>query len=261
MIVWCRRFVLTSLLAFAVSSAWAANPLLLLNDTTGSNPAGNVSGTLTWYGFTVSATCTISSNGGTTSNCASGNNLELEAVPSGRDTLTFEILNSATPGSAILTSTSGTSTLTVGLTFTGSPSTFKATGVTSTTTGYAGFNCSSCSGLSSPTGQTTFTNPAVTTPLTDSLPLQKGLANSGSATQETNAASATSFTAANSFTATNVLTLNPAGKTVERLEFDAFALRFTTAPEPASLSLLLFGVGGLAMVQRRRRRSLVSRPV
>jgi hypothetical protein len=254
MIVWCRRFVLTCLLAVATSSAWAANPTLLLDATSGYN----VGGTLTWYGFTVSATCSIQSNGGSTTGCGSSNDLELEAVPSGRGNLTFEIVNTGGTSSAILAAGSGTSgsnVLTVGLTFAlsaGTPNTYTAVQpATASAIGYADLKYSTSSVVS--TASSVFTN-ATVSPGTLTANLAPDV-NASTPTQQTPSSTTTSFTPDNSFTVTDTLTLNAGGHTVNELQYNVLALKLRTAPEPASLSIFVLGLGGIMVARRRRLRS------
>jgi hypothetical protein len=248
MIVWCRRFVLTCLLAFAAPSAWAANPpTLLLNTTSGTT----VGGSLTWYGFTVTATCSILGSG-----CTSANDLELEAVPSGRGNLTFEIVNTGGTGSAILaaTRTSGNDVLTVGLTFAlspGTPNTYTAVQpATVSAIGYADLTSSKTGVVS--TASSVFTN-AVVSP----NPLAANLIPdvSGTPIQQTPSSTTTSFTPDNAFTVTSTLTLNANNHSVNELQYNVLALKLRTAPEPASLSIFALGLGGIMIVRRRRLRS------
>jgi hypothetical protein len=249
MIRWRHIVGLGLLLTFAAANARASNPLAL---TSGSN--GLVAGSLSWYGFTVTATCTESYNSGTMGGCgtvAGLNAIELLAVPSGKGTVTFEIVNATNNGSAILSSTTGPSVLNVALSFTAA-TTYKATSASTTTLGYAGFTCSTCSGLANPAvTSVAFSTGSTPGPLTDSLAVQKN-ATTASAIQVSGTALSTSFTAANSFNVTNTLTLNPSSKGVARLEFDALSLTLHTVPEPATATVLALGFGGLAMVRRRR---------
>jgi hypothetical protein len=254
MIVWCRRFVLPCLLALATPSAWAANPTLLLDGTNGTS----LDGSLTWYGFAVSATCTIASNGGAATPCAAGNNLELAAVPSGRGTLTFEILNTGGTSSAILAAASGSSgnnVLTVGLTFAlsnGTPNTYTAIQpATVSAVGYADLTHST-SGVVS-TASAVFTN-ATVAPNSLAANLTPEV-NAGTVVQQAPSTTSTSFTADNSFTVTSTLTLNANGHTVNDLQYNVLALKLRTAPEPATLSIFVLGLGGIMVARRRRARS------
>jgi hypothetical protein len=236
-----RLTVLSLFLASAMPHAWAQNPIGLYG-TSGS------SGTLAWYGFDVSvASCTEGLNGMTASACTSGDGLELLAVPSGRDTVTFDIVNTSS-GSAILSATTGNgeSVLTVALAVTSnagySPTGTKATTAMLTTTGFN--NCSTTNGCTAVVSAA-FSAGATATPLMDVLPkntLPDNIPNG-----------ANNFsTASNSFTVTEALTLNPTTRTVTDLSISLVALKLTTTPEPASITVVLIALGGLVAARRRQ---------
>jgi hypothetical protein len=234
-----RLAVLGFVLVSAAPGAWAANPLPLI-DSTGNS----VSGSLVWFGFTVTATCTEGVNGAAATACTAGQHLELEAVPSGRDTVTFEIVNT-TPISAILAAPAGKNTgkslLNVALTFT-AVTTYKATSASTTALGYQNYSkCGTCGGDSA-TASAIFAAAAGTVPsaaLIDTLPLQTDAVT----TPTLLSASALSPAfASNSFTVTDTLTLTSSVDAVRRLEFDSLALKLTTTPEPSSIAVVLAGI-------------------
>jgi len=236
-----RRLALLSLfLASGMPYAWAANPIGLYG-TSGS------SGTLAWYGFDVSvASCTEGLNGATATACSTHDGLELVAVPSGRDAVTFEIVN-ATSGSAIFSvpNMGGQDVLNAVLTVTPNasylPSGSKATTAMLTTTGYN--SCSTGVGCVA-TASAAFSAGATVTQLVDTLPKNNGL--------DVNPNGPNNFsTASNSFTVAETLTLNPT-HTVTDLALNIVALKLTTTPEPTSITVVLIALGGLVAARRRR---------
>jgi hypothetical protein len=240
MSVWRRVAALGLLLAFAGSNAWAANPLLL--DGSG--------GTLSWFGFNVSASCTEGLNGAPVTACTSGvNGLQLQAVPSGRGTVTFQVVNTNS-ASAIFSGVRGTGRdlAIVVLTFTPNlsylPLGSTATTATLTTVGFNNCSVGGCSASAS----AAFSAGAAVTTLLDTL------SQSTSPTAQTIAAGPNNFgTASNSFTVTETLTDNPmSASTVSSLRLNSVALKLTSAPEPASATVVLMGLSGLMMARRRR---------
>jgi hypothetical protein len=202
-------------------------------------------------------TATITSLSCPASGCTSGDQLEIVTVSRGN--LEFEVVNSSASSSIFAAPTGSNSTVTETLAFTikiaptsgythriGTP-----TKVTESATGWQAYStCSTCSQESAPISAA-FTGSSVTTnPLAGALPLQ---------TQDTTA-SQVSFTsstdsittAASPFVISSTLQLINNGNTATKLEFDAYALTLHTAPEPASVAVLLIGLGGLAMARRRR---------
>jgi hypothetical protein len=237
MSVWRRVAALGLLLAFAGSNARAANPLLL-----------NGTGTLSWYGFNVSASCSEGLNGAAVTGCtgSGANGLQLQAVPSGRGTVTFEIVN-VNSGSAIFSGTalSGRDLVTVVLTFTPNLSYLPAgsTATTATLTTIGSNNCSpgSCRASAS----AAFSAGTGVTTLLDTL--------SQSPKEQTVSAGPNGFsTPSNAFTVTETLTDDPSFSLVHSLRLNSVALKLTTAPEPASVTMMLMGLSGLVMARRRR---------
>jgi PEP-CTERM motif len=201
-------------------------------------------------------TATIS---GCSATC-SGDTLEL--ISSGRDTISIETINTATSGSAILASANSTGTapaaVTLGytLTFAINPSS-KLTGtvVTSATQTAVGSDnctggCTTATGSAVLADSTAKTAPTITfspsTSLTDNL-TPTTLSNTVSI-----ASGASTFSpAANAFTVTESLNLNGSATTTD-LAFNTLVLKLNTAPEPASMSVMLIALGGLAAARRRR---------
>jgi hypothetical protein len=239
MSVWRRVAALGLFLALTGSNAWAANPLLL-----------NSTGTLSWFGFNVSASCSEGLNGAAATACtgSGANGLQLQAVPSGRGTVTFEIVN-VNSGSAIFSGTalSGRDLVTVVLTFTpnGSylPAGSTATTATLTTIGFNNCSFGSCSASAS----AAFSAGTGVTTLLDTL------SQSTSSTAQNVSAGPNGFsTPSNAFTVTETLTDNPSAFLVTSLRLNSVALKLTTAPEPASITMILMGLSGLVMARRRR---------
>jgi hypothetical protein len=196
------------------------------------------------YGLTVtigSYTCSLG--------CGTGD--QLVVVPTGRGTITFEVVNS-TSGSHIFSAASGSSrTMTLVLNITPNstyvPTGSNVSGAILTTTGLENF---SSSGGTAPTAKASavFSSGASATTLTDTMAVK-----TSSGTLQTIASTANTFLAnSNNFTVTETLTLNPQSRTVSNLSFDSIALQLKTVPEPATISVLMIGFGGLVMARRRQ---------
>jgi hypothetical protein len=186
------------------------------------------------------------------SGCTAGDQLEVVAVD--KDDIEFEIVNS-NASSAIFASTGSAETLavTLGISPTAgySHALGKAASVTQIATGWQNYtSCNSCSAASAKISSV-FNTAVATTPLLDTLAVQGGKTK---ATQQVNVSTSADnlSTPTSSFDVTATLSLNPDGMTVGKLEFDAFALKLHTAPEPASMSILLISLGGLTFIRRRR---------
>jgi hypothetical protein len=210
------------------------------------------------YGLNVEvSSCTIGLNGSSAAACSASNKLELLQVASPTNSITFEVVGytGALPGSttsAALSATGGVSQLNLKLVVTPNASystnTTRVTGATLTSVGYDTFKSSD----SGTTAKASAAFSAGTTASTLTAALAPA-ASRGTPTLQTVAGGPNSFSPVSaSFTITENLELDPNGHSVNLLSLRSVALRFTTTPEPASIAVLLAGLGGIAMVRRRR---------
>jgi len=228
-----RIAVLVGFLGTVAPAAWGQ-----VSGTTVPLATNNV---LDAYGLTATITsCSATCSGDT-----------LELISSGRDTITIEAINN-TPSAILASATSSKNApapvaLSYTLTFAINPSSkLKGTTVTSAVQTATGSN--NCNGSQCPTatGSATLANSHATlATLTDNL-----LPTSGT-TSHSNASNLNTFTGTNSFTVVESLNLSGARTTTD-LAFNTLVLKLTTAPEPASISVMLMAIGGLAAARRRR---------
>jgi hypothetical protein len=211
------------------------------------------------YGLNIDVSgCTIGLNGATPIACAASNKLELLQIVSARDTITFEVIGytstnpSTTATSAALTATGSGLTqlnITLKVTSNGTEPNTKVTTGTLTTKGLDAYDFSSTG--TTATASAAFSAGTSATTLTDALAPS---VTTGTASSQTVSNGPNSFSpAAAAFTITDSLDLNPNGHTINALSFSSVALKLTTTPEPASVTVMLLALGGLTMVRRRRR--------
>jgi hypothetical protein len=250
-----RLIILTSLLIAATTHGASAVSLL--------NSGGT---SLDVFGLRFSITgCQVAVNAASaaTHACASGDNLQLVAVSTGRGTITVEIIGTGTPASAALTETTtgsnAQSNLIVGLSVALNPSygtkTTKVTSAQLITNGIEKFT--KCAGTGCSPDQAIASaalsgSGAPVSLLTANLALQDK--NTAQTTQTVSSAVG-NFTGAGSsaFTITETLNLTNTSDGLGGLRFNYAMLTLHTAPEPASIGIMLLGLGGLAAVRRRRR--------
>jgi len=240
-------------LILTAASMNGAGAVSLLN--TGTTPL--VTSGLT---FTVTGCQVGVSNSGTTSPCVSGNNLQLIPVNAGRGTITVEVIGGG--GSAALVETGTTASngnsnllvnLSVSLTPGFNPATYLATNAEFTTNGVEKYStCGTC-GSDGSSAQAVVSNGPGT--LMANLLLQNG--STAQTTQTVNSATVNfSGTGANAFTIAETLNLHDnGGDAIGTLQFNYMTLTLHTVPEPASITMMLLGLGGLAMARRRRQAS------
>jgi hypothetical protein len=224
------------LLTCACSSAWAQTSPVQL--TTGNY--------INAWGLTATiGTVTCPNN----STCPGTD--ELEVVSTGRDTITFEVVNST--GSAIFsTSSSSSKTMTIQLVITPNaayqPAGGTVSGAVLTTVGVD----SASRGSPTVSGSAVFAlgKGETASTLTDSLRIGTG---SQTIVSGTPAGTPNKFsTDSNSFTVTESLNIDKNSASGTSLSLTSIALRLDTVPEPATVSLILVGFAGLAMARRRR---------
>jgi hypothetical protein len=223
--------ILSLLLIGGASSAWA------------SEVAFGNGASLSLYGFTFAvSSCSLEISGTSESSC-SGHNLELESVSTGRDTITIEL--APTAGSYALQSTNGAMTsLSYTLTATQQTGATQFSAATLATTGSNAYSCpfhQSCS--------TTYSG-AVSSSGTNFLTValaQNQTSNSSSLYSQS--------PTVNGFAVQENVTLD--GNNLANgstLALSTLAMTMHTTPEPASVAILLVGLGSLAVARRRRRR-------
>jgi hypothetical protein len=227
-------------LIVASPGAWAQTELLVGN-------------TLTLDGIQLEvASCSVTIGGNAQSNCSS---ISMEQVSTGRDTLSYELIG--TGGGPALSDTSDTATSSLALVLTATANsgfhpagTVVTSAATLTTLGYMNFTGGTTGTVAQ--ASTAFSGGTTAATLTDNLTAKA--AGSGEQTVVSSPASTFSPSTA-SFTITEDLTLNPNGKSISALSLNQITLKLTTTPEPATVSLVLLGLGGLAIARRRRQAS------
>jgi hypothetical protein len=221
--------ILSVLLIGGGSSAWASGVAF------GNNAS------LSLYGFTFQVSgCSLEISGTSESSC-SGHNLELESVSTGRDTITIEV--APTSGSYALQSTNGALTsLSYTLTATRQTGNTVFSAATLTTTGSNTYSCQTW-------GCSTTVSAAVSSG--GSTMLSAALAQN----QTTNSSTYTLTSPVSAFSVQENVTLDGSGlANGSVLALSTVAMRLNTTPEPASVAILLVGLGSLAVARRRRRR-------
>jgi len=173
----------------------------------------------------------------------------LQVVPSGRGTITFEIVNSVA-GSAIFSTTSTLAkTMSLDLVFTPNTSYLplgeKVSAAVLTTTGV---NATTTTGQSQTvSASAAFGSGTVATTLTDSLVVGTSIS------PQTITSAANSFSpTANSFTVSERLDLQANTGFSKALSVNLLALKLSTVPEPTTATIIMAGLSGLAIVRRRR---------
>jgi hypothetical protein len=179
---------------------------------------------------------------------------ELLSVSSSRGVISFEIIGTG-GGSAALSESSASSTsdvLTVGITVADtSNSSRQVTSASASTVGT--YNLGSCS--STPCSTTPIAQGAATLSVaTGGTPLLDQLSSSKTTQQTVPSGPLTVSTpSTSSMTLTETLTLNDEKLNVSTFNIYSQLITLHATPEPATLSIMLLGLGGLAVARRRRR--------
>jgi hypothetical protein len=225
--------VLGCILVAAAPGAWAGPSLIL-------GGSGTVL-TLNGLTFTVT-TCTVKLGSATVHNCASSDNLELLGVSTGRGTVTLDVIGTGGgPIFSLASSANQTDTLTLGLSAaTNAPATAKVSSATLTLN------------ATGPSSGGWGTNSASWTQTVSLHPSPLALALTGASTATTASSNWSPTTSGSSFTITDTIALTRTGCSGCTISLSSAVEKFNTAPEPASIGVLLLGLGGLAMARRRR---------
>lgn len=212
----------------AAPGAWAQQSLLL---GTGS--------VLTLNGLTLTVTgCTVNNVA-----CAASNNIELLGVPSGRGTVTVDVIgNGGGPIFSIANGTTGTVDDVLALSYsvaTNAPSSAKITSAA------LSLNAST-TGNWSTSSYTSWSQTDSRGPSPASLNLNSG--SGGLATSSWSPSPSGS-----TFTVSDTITLQRTyGTNAGTVTLASAVQKFIATPEPASIAVVLMGLGGLVFARRRR---------
>jgi hypothetical protein len=239
------------LLAGTAFSALAAEPTTVLF-------GGN---SINLDGLTITIDPTVGSCKIDGSNCTATDGLVLEGVSTGRGTITFEVANATLSSNILSTTTPNSATQSLSVKFDITPNTsWHGGGIVKGATGVSMTGIDECtSGIGhtcvGSSASATLSTGWTPTSLSASLPVSTTSSSLVSGSSGSSVLSPNS----NTFTVSESLTLNPTSKSGSALDLTIQTLAFhlTTAPEPASMSVLLVGVGAL-MASRRRRHNRVA---
>jgi PEP-CTERM motif len=179
------------------------------------------------------------------SSCSSSDGIYLQGISTGRGTVTYEVIGAGGGAVFSLAQSSGvTDTLQFTLTV--------ATNQPNSTVGSGDLTLNGSTYNSSTKHVTATQSFAANSP----SPAPAGLTSSSlylnyaATTQSTGAVSFTNNPLLSSFQVTTTLSANPSSGSVVKL--NSAVETFKTVPEPASITVLLLGIGGLAAARRRR---------